>query len=162
MSRVPRFVKLVLPQALTILGLAIVAGAIHTRVVSGRLSPATPDPADAESSAFAHVEASEVMRWKARPLFVDARGSASWDAGHIAGAVRLTGAGWDSQFGEFLTRWSPAMPVVVYCSEKDCDASELVAARLRDEAGIGSVHILRGGYDAWVAAGGDVTNEDRN
>ena len=42
--------------------------------------------------------------------------------------------------------------IVVYCSSKKCHSSEEVARRLREEVGLKTVYVLRGGWEAWKGA----------
>ncbi len=46
----------------------------------------------------------------------------------------------------------PDEPVVVYCTNEDCDASKQAANRL-EQAGFRRVYDYTGGVDAWQAAG---------
>lgn len=46
-------------------------------------------------------------------------------------------------------------PVVVYCANEECDASEKAAKRL-DQAGFAEVYDFTGGMDAWLEAGESV------
>lgn len=86
--------------------------------------------------------------------FLDARHDYEFEAGHIAGAVfmpstRLSSGEGIPQVYEFDT----SMPVVIYCTGGDCDASENTAVLL-DALELGfDIQILGKGYDDWAAIG---------
>jgi rhodanese-related sulfurtransferase len=88
-----------------------------------------------------------------RPVvWVDARSAAAFAAGHIPQAVNLQESAWDAEFSPFLNHWTPDSAVVVYCDDAGCHASEQVAARLRDRAGLPEVYVLFGGWEAAQSA----------
>jgi len=51
-----------------------------------------------------------------------------------------------------LNAWSPDKRVVVYCSSQSCAASHEVVRRLREEAELKNVFVLRGGWETWLEA----------
>lgn len=93
---------------------------------------------------------SDVVRWKDKPLWVDARSSANFQKDHIPGALLLNEDQWDELLPGVLSAWKPEQSIVVYCDSKLCDSSTHVAARLR-EAGVGPVYVLKGGWESWKA-----------
>ncbi|MGF1448463.1 MAG: rhodanese-like domain-containing protein [Opitutales bacterium] len=84
-------------------------------------------------------------------LWVDARSQAEFDGGHVAGAVRLTDTEWDALFLDFLSAWEPPMRIVIYCGE-GCERAEAVRTKLIEQLQLEDARVLRGGYEAWVAA----------
>lgn len=84
-------------------------------------------------------------------LWIDARSSPEFDQGHIPGAVLLNEDHWDDLLPAVLEAWMPGRPLVVYCGSEGCRASHEVAERLRVEAGLPDVHVLKGGWEAWLA-----------
>ncbi len=126
-------------QALIIGLLAVVPAG-----VSAFLHPNRP-PFDGGAQRVPEVSYTEVKTWAEEPVWVDARKPADFHAGHVPGAVPLTVSDFDQQLGTFLDAWEPGRRVVVYCDSADCGASQEVAARLRDEAGIQQVYVLAGG-----------------
>lgn len=88
--------------------------------------------------------------WGETALWVDARGREAWEASRIGDAVWLNEGAFDEGIEDFLLRWTPGVPVVVYCDSEACDASAAVAERLRSELGIENVWVLKGGWDAWM------------
>ncbi len=84
-------------------------------------------------------------------LFVDARPPDFYELGHVPGAVSLP----EPDFDAALARLEPEMrrrfDIVVYCSGEGCEASHIVARKLR-ERGIASA-VLQDGWPAWEKAG---------
>lgn len=91
----------------------------------------------------------EIAQWKEPLLWVDARTAADFKAAHIPNAVRLTEDDGNELLPELLKVWEPDCVVVVYCSSRNCHASEEVAKRLSEEVGLKPVYVLRGGWEAW-------------
>ncbi|MFD0024252.1 rhodanese-like domain-containing protein [Streptomyces sp. NPDC058382] len=120
-----------------------------------RIPPATPAAAAAHfgaSLAF-HTDVSDVAAALAaggEPGFVllDSRSTASWDQGHIPGAVHLPTALVAERAPELL---DPAVPVVTYCWGPGCNGAARAALAL---AGIGyRVKEMLGGFEYWVREG---------
>lgn len=95
------------------------------------------------------VRAATARQWGAAVLFVDARPKARFDAGHIPGAVLLNEENWDDLFPAFSDAWDPDKTVVVYCDGGACDASQHVAARLREALQANNIFVLKGGWPEW-------------
>ena len=85
-------------------------------------------------------------------LWIDARSSDLYAAGHIPGALSLHESNWEHGFATLVEKWDGQRPLVVYCGGEDCQASDSVARRLRRELNFDGVHVLRGGWAAWLAA----------
>jgi len=98
------------------------------------------------------VELSAVLQWGPQVLWVDARARNLFELDHIPGAVLLNEDEWESLLDRFLDAWTRDSTVVVYCSSASCDASQGVAARLKSEAQIQNVYVLKGGWETWRAA----------
>ncbi len=126
-------------------------------VSSGVLLAATPRRATtlpaAASAGPAGSESITVSEAQALPgaLWVDARSSQEYAAGHVPGAVSCPEASDD--LAPVLAAWSTGQLVVVYCSSDACDASRDLAAQLRPELAGASVRFLLGGWDAWRGRG---------
>lgn len=93
-----------------------------------------------------------VLNNRGAVLWLDARSGADFAAAHISNALSLNEDDWNELLPEVLNAWSPGQMVVVYCSSQKCHASHGVAERLRREAGVGNVFVLKGGWEAWQAA----------
>jgi rhodanese-related sulfurtransferase len=128
-------------QAATLLVIALIPSVgsafYHIRVKSW--------PVPSENS----VPLSDVQHWGKQVLWVDARSETEYAAGHIPGAFLLNLDQWNQLLPSLLQVWEPDKIVVVYCSSLSCQASREVTEKLRDEVGLQSVFVLRGGWEAW-------------
>jgi rhodanese-related sulfurtransferase len=84
-------------------------------------------------------------------LFLDARPVAFYGMGHIPGALPLPEDDFDRAFTGLEARLRNTLDLVVYCSGYGCEASHIVARKLREKG----VHaaILHEGWPAWTEAG---------
>ena len=120
-----------------------------------RVPPASPAAAAAyfgASLAF-HADVSDVaaaLAAGADPGFVvlDSRSTASWDQGHIPGAVHLPTALIAEQARDLL---DPAVPVVTYCWGPGCNGGARAALALA-ELGY-QVKEMLGGFEYWAREG---------
>ncbi|MFE5185797.1 rhodanese-like domain-containing protein [Streptomyces sp. NPDC056628] len=120
-----------------------------------RVAPAAPAEAAAHfraSLAF-HADVSDVAAALAAgtdPGFVvlDSRSTASWDQGHVPGAVHLPTALIPEQAGDLL---DPSVPVVTYCWGPGCNGATRAALALA-ELGY-QVKEMLGGFEYWVREG---------
>jgi rhodanese-related sulfurtransferase len=69
-----------------------------------------------------------------------------YDAAHIPGSIQLF------ELGQADEQLSHDDDIVVYCSDRSCQASRLVAQKLED-AGYTHVRHYPGGLSDWLAAG---------
>ena len=95
------------------------------------------------------VSLGEAESWGDKVLWLDARPDEQFARGHIPGALQLNEDQWDPLLREMLTAWSPERKLVVYCSRQSCNLSHEVAERLRKEAGLTNVFVLKGGWEEW-------------
>jgi rhodanese-related sulfurtransferase len=108
-------------------------------------------------NAYLHEGDEEIAPAEARArldkgaLFLDARPVAFYDMGHIPGALPLPEDDFDRAFARIETRLRSSFDIVVYCSGFGCEASHMVARRLK-ERGIPAV-VLAEGWPAWTDAG---------
>ena len=98
------------------------------------------------------IEATEAkLRREAGALFLDARPRPFYEMGHIPGALPLP----EDEFEPGFKRLEPVLrtrfDIVVYCSGFGCEASHIVARKLK-QRGIPAV-ILHEGWPAWQEAG---------
>jgi rhodanese-related sulfurtransferase len=84
-------------------------------------------------------------------LFLDARPADFFPLGHIPGALPLPEDDFDRAFAALEPRLRSTLDIVVYCSGLGCDASHLVAHKLK-EHGIQAA-IMPGGLPEWTDAG---------
>ncbi|HJV23267.1 MAG TPA: rhodanese-like domain-containing protein [Holophagaceae bacterium] len=113
-----------------------------------------PAPADGAPFEIGEAEAQALHRGGA--LFLDARRTAVFEAGHIAGARALPY--WEDGLDAKLQALADATfdlkdPVVIYCSGGDCRDSHLLAERMWP-FGFRNLRIFKGGWPAWQALKG--------
>jgi rhodanese-related sulfurtransferase len=89
-------------------------------------------------------------------LFLDARPADFYKMGHIPRALPLPEPDFERAFAGLEPRLRHHFNLVVYCSGYGCEASHIVARRLR-EKGIHAA-ILNEGWPAWTDAGYPVTS----
>jgi rhodanese-related sulfurtransferase len=108
------------------------------------------------------VEVVEAPAAKARldkgALFLDARPIDFYPMGHIPGALPLPEDDFDRAFAKLEDTLRRHFDIVVYCSGYGCEASHIVARKLREQ-GIQSA-ILHEGWPAWTDAGYPVKEGD--
>ena len=92
-------------------------------------------------------------------LFLDARPRDFWRMNRIPGALALPEDDFDEALPEVEPLMRRAKAIVVYCSGYGCEASHVVARRLR-EKGFDAA-ILDEGLPAWQDAGLPMDNEPR-
>jgi rhodanese-related sulfurtransferase len=83
-------------------------------------------------------------------LFLDARPIDFYRMEHIPGALPLPEPDFDAAFAKLEPRLRSTFDLVVYCAGFGCEASHIVAAKLRDK-GIHAA-ILHEGWPAWQDA----------
>jgi rhodanese-related sulfurtransferase len=93
-------------------------------------------------------------------VFLDARPRDFWRMSRIPGALPLPEEDFERSFQEAEPRLRHASAIVVYCSGYGCEASHLVARKLR-EKGIAAA-ILDEGLPAWQDAGLPLDAEPRS
>lgn len=93
-------------------------------------------------------------------LFLDARPRDFWRMSRIPGSLPLPEDDFESAFREAEPRLRRASAIVVYCSGYGCEASHLVARRLR-EKGLAAA-ILDEGLPAWQDANLPLDTEPRS
>lgn len=135
-------VAVTIRQALLLLAVALLP-AIGEGVYLRNRFPWREPPAQEE------VSVREARSWGDNVLWLDARDKDDFENGHVANAQLLNADDWDNLLPAVLNSWSPDRRIVVYCSQKSCDASKEVARRLRDEVGLKNVFVLKGGWEAW-------------
>jgi len=84
-------------------------------------------------------------------LFLDSRPLAFYEMSHIPGALPLPEDDFEGAFARLEPRLRGSLDIVVYCSGYGCEASHIVARKLRERR----VHaaILHEGWPAWTDAG---------
>ena len=131
-------------QALILVALAFLPGIGQAIYFRDKVSWQSPIPASEM------VTVAQARAWGGNAIWVDARPDIEFEREHVTGAVLLNEDRWNELLPQFLTAWSPEKRVVVYCSSQSCNASREVARRLRDEAQLKNVFVLKGGWEEWL------------
>lgn len=137
-------------------GLALLALPLLPAVATGFWHPRRPDWAAlrAPDGGVRQVDLATARAEFPGALWIDARETAAYEAGHVPEALSLNETAWEAGFGRLMEAWDGARSIVVYCGGESCHASETVARRLKRELGFEKIVVLRGGWDAWRAAEG--------
>jgi rhodanese-related sulfurtransferase len=88
--------------------------------------------------------------WGDQAMWVDSRPDNEFEQEHVPGAILLNEDRWNELLPQFLAQCSPEKKVVVYCSTKSCNLAREVAKRLREEAQLKDVYVLKGGWEEWL------------
>ena len=135
-------IKTAAKQALLLAALALLPAIAQGLYLRDRISWTQRNSGD-------EVSVAEARKWGNSVMWIDARPTKEFAAGHIEDAIQLNTEEWDTLLPGTLNRWAPDRKLVVYCSKQSCGASHEVARRLRDEAGLKNVFVLSGGWEAW-------------
>ena len=99
----------------------------------------------------AEIQAAEAKeRLDKGALFLDARPYLFYKLGHIPGSLSLPEDQFDAAFAKLEAPLKDSLDIVVYCSGMGCEASHIVARKLRDK-GMPAV-VLHEGWPAWTDA----------
>ena len=131
-------------QAFILAALALVPGFGEAIYFRDKISWQSPVPTSEM------VTAAQARAWGSNAIWVDARPDAEFASDHVPGAVSLNEDRWNELLPQVLAVWSPEKKVVVYCSSLSCNASREVARRLRKEAQLPNVFVLKGGWEEWL------------
>jgi len=131
-------------QALILVALAFLPGIGQAIYFRDKVSWQSPIPASEM------VTVAQARAWGGNAIWVDARPDIEFEREHVTGAVLLNEDRWNELLPQFLAAWSPEKSIVVYCSSQSCNASREVARRLRDEAQLKNVFVLKGGWEEWL------------
>ena len=96
------------------------------------------------------VTVDQAHTWGANAIWVDARPDDEFARDHVPNALSLNEDRWNELLPQLLAAWSPGKKIIVYCSSVGCNASREVAHRLRKEAQLPDVYVLKGGWEAWL------------
>lgn len=119
--------------------------------IAGIFHPKRPSW-QAETLAPGEVLLGTAQAWGDKVIWLDARSGTDFSKAHIPGALPLNEDDWDGLLPQFLNVWKKDKIIVVYCSSLQCQASNEVAKRLREEAKLPQVYVLKGGWEAWLSS----------
>ena len=98
------------------------------------------------------VTVAQASAWGDNAIWIDARPDEDFARDHVPGAISLNEDRWNELLPQFLAVWSPEKKMVVYCSNQNCNRAVEVAQRLRKEAQIKDIFVLKDGWEGWLAA----------
>jgi len=136
--------SLLVRQALILAALALVPGLGQAVYFRNRVSWRSPIPASEM------ITVTQARAWGGNAIWVDARPDEEFARDHVPGALSLNEDRWNELLPQFLAAWSPEKKIVIYCSSQSCNASREVAHRLRNEAQLPNVFVLKGGWEEWL------------
>jgi rhodanese-related sulfurtransferase len=87
-------------------------------------------------------------------VFIDARISYDYEAGHLKGSVSIPIDVNDVEYRSATKRINKDSSIVVYCQSAHCKFAERVAVKLASD-GFSDISIFRGGWAEWVAKNGE-------
>lgn len=133
-----------LRQSVLLLALALLPAAGQALYLRDKVSWQSPVPASEM------VTVAEARGWGSNTIWIDARPEEEFAQKHVPGAILLNEDRWNELLPQLLATWSPEKRVVVYCGSDGCGSSREVARRLRKEAQISNVFVLKDGWEAWL------------
>jgi rhodanese-related sulfurtransferase len=136
--------SLLVRQALILAALALVPGLGQAIYFRDSVSWRSPIPASEM------ITVTQARAWGGNAIWVDARPDEEFARDHVPGALSLNEDRWNELLPQFLAAWSPEKKIVIYCSSQSCNASREVAHRLRNEAQLPNVFVLKGGWEEWL------------
>ena len=119
------------------------------------LNPNSP-PWNPMDLAEGEISLEQLLVWQGSLILVDARTPESYSAAHLPGAINLYAGEFDTQVQALLDRWSPDDTIIVYCDSRQCDASDAIAKRLREDFQMQQVFVLKGGWERWLSTSAEV------
>ena len=85
-------------------------------------------------------------------VFVDARNGASYEDGHIPGAIQADHYRIDEYLDDLLAYVEAAEKVIVYCNGGDCeDSMFLCTDLLESDVCLDKIYLYPGGWEEWKA-----------
>lgn len=85
-----------------------------------------------------------------RPVLLDARAAADYEAAHIPGAFHLAVEDIDAVLPTLPVAATPDAPIIVYCSSIECDDALTLALALVERS-FTNVRLYSGGFAEWTA-----------
>ncbi|MEE9367583.1 MAG: rhodanese-like domain-containing protein [Pontiella sp.] len=86
-------------------------------------------------------------------VFIDARSATEFSVGHILGAVSIPFQSLEEQFPTIITLLDSGKELVIYCQNRDCDDSLMLAMALQ-AMGASNLVLYVDGFELWKKYGG--------
>lgn len=110
------------------------------------------DPDESFLKEIKNVEAAKALFDRGGSLFVDARHPDAYHEGHIPGAVSLPAGRFSSRIDSFKSTHDPNIPIITYCSGRECEDSHKLAELLFMN-GYTNIRVFIDGYPGWLGKG---------
>ena len=96
----------------------------------------------------------EIVEGKEKGTIIDARPGIFHELGHVPGAINLSREEFEADYAAHrsMLEKDRSRLMVIYCSDSDCEDSQLVADALV-KLGYTQVAVFKGGWSEWTAAG---------
>ncbi len=136
---------------------ALVANSVHPRKIPWVQDWSHQVEAKAASKKIKAIPLSVALeRFKTgQSVFVDARSSSDFAAGHVAGAVSVPFESFDEYFSAVAELIDSGKELVVYCSSRECDDALLLASELQS-MGYSNLVLFVDGFELWQKQDGPV------
>ncbi|MGD1020335.1 MAG: rhodanese-like domain-containing protein [Verrucomicrobiia bacterium] len=141
-----------LQQALVIVVAGAALGLAANALSPRRIPFLTPPKAPPQDRDTVSLEEAKALWGSGTAFFLDARATADYHAGHIAGALSLPIEEFDDHYPQIQPVLTPDSAIIVYCDGQDCDLSHRLMNRLR-ELGYHNARLLVNGWTTWHTAG---------
>ncbi|PTX94066.1 hypothetical protein DB345_21135 [Spartobacteria bacterium LR76] len=107
-------------------------------------------PSPHAEAGMRYIDLAEAEKRQKEPgnLFLDARSTAEYSAGHIPGAIHLGRTTFEFDLPQVQDALKQAKTIIVYCTSRQCEDSSIVATKLR-QRGYNSLLIFEGGWAEW-------------
>jgi rhodanese-related sulfurtransferase len=139
--------------------LIVLAGAalgLGFNAVSPRRIPyQTPPPVVLQKTDVVSLSEAQQL-WASGAIFLDARRTDDYAAGHIPNALNLPVDAFAARFPQIEPMLTRDMPLVIYCDGEKCELSHQLQQRLR-ELGYPKCRVLVNAMTLWRRAGLPVT-----
>lgn len=139
-------------QVAVIALLGVVLGLVANQASPRGLPLITPAKPAAVADEFLGLDQAKELWQTGAALFLDARESADYAAGHIGNALNLPAQSFERHFGDIAPLLAPESRLILYCDGRECELSHRLRASLR-QLGYTNAHLLFNGWTAWRQAG---------
>ena len=145
-------IKLVLFRALVIQILGIGAGLIYTVIFSEQLLFGEVETSEKQDDiTYVSLEGlQKAIQSKSKILLIDGRSELAYHEGHILGAVNIPYMQRDYFSQQLLTDVARELPIIVYCSGKNCNTSVKLAKFLSQKFRFINIQVFEGGWEEWI------------
>jgi rhodanese-related sulfurtransferase len=135
---------------------AVIANSVHPRKIPWVQNWSNQTEAKAKQNGIKVIPLSLALQ-KFQSLgngaFIDARSAEEFEAGHISGAISVPFQSLEENFPTIGNLLDSGKQLIVYCSNRDCDDSLMLAIELK-AMGAESLVLFIDGFEVWKKYGG--------